>query len=68
MCSANIAIKGALEDFMLEGATLSYNGFVAQLCNFCRSLGYEPGNILPSRAFCSDETLTGNGSSVFARE
>ncbi len=56
MYSANIDIKGALEDFILEGATFPYNCFVARLYNFCRSLGFEPGKILPSRAFCSDET------------
>jgi len=26
------------------------------LYNFCLSLGYEPGKIMPSRAFCSDES------------
>jgi hypothetical protein len=56
MYSANIDIKDALEDFMLEGATFPYNSFVARLYNFCRSQGFEPGKILPSRAFCSDET------------
>ncbi len=55
MYSANIDIKGALEDFSLEGTTFPYNGFVARLYNFCLSLGFEPGKILPSRAFCSDE-------------
>lgn len=52
----NIDIKDALEDFILEGATFPYNSFVARLYNFCRSLGFAPGKILPSRAFCSDET------------
>jgi hypothetical protein len=56
MYSANIDIKGALEDFILEGTTFPYNSFVARLYNFCRSLGFVPGKILPSRAFCSDET------------
>jgi hypothetical protein len=26
-----------------------------RLYNYCRSLGFEPGKMLPSRAFCSDE-------------
>jgi hypothetical protein len=56
MYSANIDIQGALDDFSLEDTTFPYNGFVARLYNFCRSLGFEPGKILPSRAFCSDET------------
>lgn len=55
MYSANIDIEGALKDFSLEDTTFSYNGFVVRLYNFCRSLGFEPGKILPSRAFCSDE-------------
>ena len=53
MYSANIDIKGALEDFILEGTMFGYNDFVARLYNFCQSLGFEPGKILPSRAFCS---------------
>jgi len=56
MYSANIDIKGALEDFILEGTTFPYNSFIARLYNLCLSLGFEPGKILPSRAFCSDET------------
>jgi hypothetical protein len=56
MYSANIDIKSALEDFILEGTTFPYNGFLARLYNLCLSLGFEPGKILPSRAFCSDET------------
>ena len=55
MYSANINIKSALEDFSLEGATFPYFSFVPRLYNFCLSLGFEPGKILPSRAFCSDE-------------
>ena len=55
MYSSNIDIKGALEDFSIQGATFPYNDFVARLYNFCRSLGLESGKILPSRAFCSDE-------------
>ena len=55
MYSANIDIKGALEGFILEGATFPYNDFVARLYNFCGSLGLKPGKILPSRAFCSGE-------------
>ena len=55
MYSENIDIKGTLEDFLLEGVTFPYNSFMARLYNFCRSLGFESGKILPSRAFCSDE-------------
>ena len=55
MYSANINIKGALEDFSFKNTTFPYHDFVPRLYNFCRSLGFEPGKILPSRAFCSDE-------------
>jgi len=55
MYSANINIKGALEDFSFKNTTFPYHDFVPRLYNFCRSLDFEPGKILPSRAFCSDE-------------
>ena len=55
MYSANINIKGALEDFSFKNTTFPYHDFVPRLYNFCRSLDFEPGKILPSSAFCSDE-------------
>jgi hypothetical protein len=41
--------------FPLEGNYFRYSSFVPRLANFCTSLGFEPGMIMPSRAFCSDE-------------
>ncbi|MEW5891589.1 MAG: hypothetical protein AB1697_00380 [Pseudomonadota bacterium] len=35
---------------------LCYNNFVAKLHNWCLALGFTPGKIMPSRAFCSDES------------
>lgn len=35
---------------------MRYSRFVPRLYNFCLSLGMEPGKIMPSRAFCSDES------------
>ena len=32
-----------------------YSVFIPKLYNFCKSLGFETGKIMPSRAFCSDE-------------
>jgi hypothetical protein len=55
MYIANIDIKGTLEEFSLKDATFLYYDFALRLYNFCLSLGFEPGKILPSRAFCSDE-------------
>ncbi len=34
---------------------MDYNTFVPRLFNLCLSYGFEPGKIMPSRAFCSDE-------------
>lgn len=41
--------------FRLDGM-MRYSRFVPRLYNFCKSLGFEAGKILPSRAFCSDES------------
>ena len=41
--------------FKLEGKLLRYSSFIPRLYNYCKSLGFEPGQIMPSRAFCSDE-------------
>jgi hypothetical protein len=48
-------MKAALGDFVIEGMMFRYSSFVGRLYNFCQSLGFERGKILPSRAFCSDE-------------
>ncbi|MBC8519198.1 MAG: hypothetical protein H8D24_02145 [Gammaproteobacteria bacterium] len=42
-------------DFQLEQRMTRYSQFIPRLYNFCLSLGFEPGRIMPSRAFCSDE-------------
>lgn len=41
--------------FPIKDKMMRYNIFVSRLYNFCKSLGFEPGHIMPSRAFCSDE-------------
>jgi len=56
MFSSNVDIKAILGDFVIEGMLFRYSSFVGRLYNFCRSLGFEQGKILPSRAFCSDES------------
>ncbi|MBU0655136.1 MAG: hypothetical protein KJ914_08370 [Gammaproteobacteria bacterium] len=40
----------------MEGYWFRYSSFVPRLYNWCRELGFEPGKIMPSRAFCSDES------------
>jgi hypothetical protein len=46
----------ALNDFKLDGFMMRYSTFMPRLYNYCLSLGMEPGKIMPSRAFCSDES------------
>lgn len=56
MFSNRASIPAALQSFKLEGRMLCYNSFVPKLYNWCLSLGFTPGKIMPSRAFCSDES------------
>ena len=42
--------------FEIQGLMMRYNLFMPRLYNWCMSLGFEPGKIMPSRAFCSDES------------
>ncbi len=46
----------ALKGFHLRGMMMRYSQFVPRLYNLCLSLGFEAGKIMPSRAFCSDES------------
>lgn len=42
--------------FQMQGMMMRYNLFMPRLFNWCKSLGFESGKIMPSRAFCSDES------------
>jgi len=42
-------------DFQTNERMMRYSVFVPRFYNLCRSYGFEPGKIMPSRAFCSDE-------------
>lgn len=55
MFSSHTNIQSIRSDFHLE-AMMRYSQFAPRLYNLCRSLGFEKGNIMPSRAFCSDES------------
>lgn len=44
-----------LAPFKINGLAIPYAEFVPKLYNFCMELGFRPGLIMPSRAFCSDE-------------
>jgi hypothetical protein len=56
MFSNRASISTALQSFKLEGHMLCYNSFVPKLYNWCLALGFTPSKIMPSRAFCSDES------------
>jgi len=54
MFSSNANMQSVVSDFHLDHM-MRYSLFVPRLYNLCLSLGFEAGNIMPSRAFCSDE-------------
>jgi hypothetical protein len=45
-----------IETFRIGPFAMRYGHFVPRLYNYCRSLGFERQRMLPSRAFCSDES------------
>lgn len=56
MFADRASISATLQSFHIDGRMLCYNNFVAKLYNWCLSLDFTPGKIMPSRAFCSDES------------
>ena len=51
---SNTKMHSIVRDFRID-QMMRYSLFVPRLYNLCRSLGFEAGNIMPSRAVCSDE-------------
>ena len=51
---SNRKSQSTVRDFRIE-QMMRYSLFVPRLYNLCLSLGFEANNIMPSRAFCSDE-------------
>ena len=49
-------VEELISNFRMEGAMFRYSSFMPRLYNYCKSMGFMPGKILPSRAFCSDES------------
>jgi hypothetical protein len=45
-----------IENFRIGPYAMRYSQFVPRLYNLCRSLGFERERMMPSRAFCSDES------------
>jgi len=54
MFSTSANLQSVVGDFRIDDM-MRYSLFVPRLYNLCKSLGFEAGNIMPSRAFCSDE-------------
>lgn len=52
----NLRLKSILGNFKIEDYMFEYEDFVARFFNMCIDEGMEYGNIMPSRAFCSDES------------
>jgi hypothetical protein len=55
MFSSNANLQSVVGDFHIDDM-MRYSLFVPRLYNLCKSLGFEAGKIMPSRAFCSDES------------
>jgi hypothetical protein len=54
MFATSSKIQSVIADFRID-SMMRYSLFVPKLYNLCKSLGFEAGHIMPSRAFCSDE-------------
>lgn len=48
-------VEELINNFRVDGVMFRYSSFVPRLYNYVKSLGFKPGKMLPSRAFCSDE-------------
>jgi len=56
MFTSSANVEELIRNFRVVAATtFRYSSFVPRLYNYVKSMGCEPGSILPSRAFCSDE-------------
>lgn len=47
--------KNNFHNFQVDNVAMRYSDFAPRLFNFCLSLGMSANDIMPSRAFCSDE-------------
>ena len=50
------SVTGLLGAFHMSEVAMRYSQFIPRLYNLAISLGFERGKIMPSRAFCSDES------------
>ena len=49
-------MRHIMGDLRIGGMAIRYSQFVPKLYNYCLSLGFERSRMMPSRAFCSDES------------
>ena len=55
MYSASDLGASFVGNFRINGMMMRYSDFIPRFYNLCKSLGFQPGKTMPSRAFCSDE-------------
>src|ERR1700761_8851924 len=49
-------MQRTIDNMRIAGHAMRYSQFVPRLHNYCLSLGFERDQMMPSRAFCSDES------------
>jgi hypothetical protein len=49
-------MRRTIENLKVGAYAMRYSLFVPRLYNLCRSMGFERSRMMPSRAFCSDES------------
>jgi hypothetical protein len=56
MYAVGNSISGLLGTFKVADVAIRYSEFIPRFYNLAKSLGFSTGKIMPSRAFCSDES------------
>ena len=56
MYGTNSSISSLLGAYHMAKVSMRYSRFMPRVYNLAKSLGFKPGRIMPSRAFCSDES------------
>ncbi len=46
----------SISSFHIDGMMMRFSAFIPRFYNLCKSFGFRPGQMMPSRAFCSDES------------
>src|ERR1700722_15081867 len=49
-------MQRTIDNFRIDDLPMRYSEFAPRLYNYCLSLGFESERMMPSRAFCSDES------------